>query len=188
MTENGEKNCEMNSEKTSLDQPLCLVIAGPNGAGKSTFAKQYLYSERGIDYCINADLIASGISPARPEMAALSAGRIFLQEFDRLSTFRESFAIETTLSGLVYINRFKLLKAKSYRLEIIYLDLKDSGLAVKRVKARVREGGHGISPKEIRRRFFRSRENFLNHYIHLADAWHHYDNSGREPILINKSW
>jgi predicted ABC-type ATPase len=111
-----------------------------------------------------------------------------LQEFDRLSTFRESFAIETTLSGLVYINRFKFLKAKGYRLEIIYLDLKDSGLAVKRVKARVREGGHGISPKEIRRRFFRSRKNFLHHYIHLADAWHHYDNSGREPILINKSW
>ncbi len=53
------KNFEMNSEKTSLDQPLCLVIAGPNGAGKSTFAKQYLYSERGIDYCINADLIGS---------------------------------------------------------------------------------------------------------------------------------
>ena len=79
MTENGEKNCEMNSEKTSLDQPLCLVIAGPNGAGKSTFAKQYLYSERGIDYCINADLIASGISPARPEMAAFSAGRIFFK-------------------------------------------------------------------------------------------------------------
>ena len=117
----------MNSEKTSLDQPLCLVIAGPNGAGKSTFAKQYLYSERGIDYCINADLIASGISPARPEIAAFSAGRIFLQEFDRLSTFRESFAIETTLSGIVYINRFKFLKAKGYRLEIIYLDLKDAG-------------------------------------------------------------
>jgi hypothetical protein len=109
----------MNLEKTSLDQPLCLVIAGPNGAGKSTFAKQYLYFERGIDYCINADLIASGISPARPEMAAFSAGRIFLQEFDRLSTCRESFAIETTLSGLVYINRFKFLKAKGYRLEII---------------------------------------------------------------------
>jgi hypothetical protein len=36
--------------------------------------------------------------------------------------------------------------------------------------------------------FFRSRKNFLHHYIHLADAWHHYDNSGREPSLINKSW
>jgi predicted AAA+ superfamily ATPase len=78
--DDGERRTEkkiVNSEKTSLDQPLCLVIAGPNGAGKSTFAKQYLYSERGIDYCINADLIASGISPARPEMAAFSAGRIF---------------------------------------------------------------------------------------------------------------
>jgi ubiquinone/menaquinone biosynthesis C-methylase UbiE len=25
-------------------------------------------------------------------------------------------------------------------------------------------------------------------YMELADAWHHYDNSGREAILINKSW
>lgn len=91
-------------------------------------------------------------------MAAFSAGRIFLQEFDRLSTFRESLAIETTLSGIVYINRFKFLKAKGYRLEIIYLDFKDSGLAVKRVKARVREGGHGISPKGNSKTFFSFKE------------------------------
>jgi len=164
-----------------------LVIAGPNGAGKSTFAKQYLHPFRGIFYYINADLIASGLSPTKPEIAAFVAGKIFLKELDRLSSCGENIAIESTLSGLAYIKRFRSLKAKGYRLEIIYLDLKDAHLAIKRVRARVREGGHDIKPEEIRRRFSRSRKNFLEYYRHLADAWYYWDNSGSGPILINKS-
>jgi len=138
-------------------------------------------------YYINADMIASGFAPAKPERAAFLAGRIFLQELDRLAASGESFALESTLSGLAYIKRFKSLKAMGYLLEIIYLDLQDSRLAIDRVKARVREGGHSITPKEIRRRFPRSRQNFLNHYKNLADAWYHFDNSGSRPILIKKS-
>ena len=177
----------MFENSTYSKQPLCLVVAGPNGAGKSTFAKQYIQPERGIVYYINADMIASGFAPAKPERAAFLAGRIFLQELDRLAASGESFAFQSTLSGLAYIKRFKSLKATGYLLEIIYLDLQDSRLAIDRVKARVREGGHSITPKEIRRRFPRSRQNFLNHYKNLADAWYHFDNSGSRPILIKKS-
>ena len=73
---------------------------GINGAGKSTFAKQYIQPERGIVYYINADMIASGFAPAKPERAAFLAGRIFLRELDRLAASGESFAFESTLSGL----------------------------------------------------------------------------------------
>lgn len=48
---------------------------------------------------VNADLIASGLSPLRPELAALSGGRLFLAELDRLARARADFAFETTLSG-----------------------------------------------------------------------------------------
>ncbi len=70
---------------------------------------------------INPDLIASGLSPLRPELAAIAAGRIFLRELDRLAKDREDFAFESTLSGLTYLGRLKHWKRAGYRIEIIYL-------------------------------------------------------------------
>jgi predicted ABC-type ATPase len=54
---------------------------------------------------VNADLIASGLSPLRPELAAMAGGRLFLAELDRLARARADFAFETTLSALVYLSR-----------------------------------------------------------------------------------
>jgi predicted ABC-type ATPase len=55
--------------------PRCIVIAGPNGAGKTTFAREYLPKDAGVIHFVNADLVAAGLSPLRPELAALAAGR-----------------------------------------------------------------------------------------------------------------
>jgi predicted ABC-type ATPase len=65
--------------------PRCIVIAGPNGAGKTTFAREFLPKDAGIVHFVNADLIAGGISPLRPELAAIAAGRLLLRELDRLA-------------------------------------------------------------------------------------------------------
>ncbi len=56
---------------------------------------------------VNPDLIASGLSPLRPELAMLAAGRLFLRELDRLARTRADFAFESTLSGLTYVTRLK---------------------------------------------------------------------------------
>jgi len=77
--------------------PRCIVIAGPNGAGKTTFAREFLPKDTAIVHFVNADLIASGLSPLRPELATLAAGRLFLTELDRLAKARVDFAFETTL-------------------------------------------------------------------------------------------
>jgi predicted ABC-type ATPase len=45
-----------------------LVIAGPNGAGKTTFAREFLPKDARVIHVVNADLIASGLSPLRPEL------------------------------------------------------------------------------------------------------------------------
>jgi hypothetical protein len=59
----------------------CIVIAGPNGAGETTFARRYLPEHRVIHF-VNADLIASGLSPLRPDLAAIAAGRMLLRELE----------------------------------------------------------------------------------------------------------
>jgi hypothetical protein len=66
--------------------PLCLIVADPNGAGKTTFAREFLPQEGGMVHFVNSDLIAAGLSPLCPELAALTAGRLFLAELDRLTT------------------------------------------------------------------------------------------------------
>ncbi len=43
--------------------PKVYIIAGPNGAGKTTFAKEFLPHYAKCPNFVNADLIASGLSP-----------------------------------------------------------------------------------------------------------------------------
>ncbi len=55
------------------DNPRAIIIAGPNGAGKTTFAREFLPAEGRCPAFINADLIAAGLSPLRPQVAAVEA-------------------------------------------------------------------------------------------------------------------
>jgi predicted ABC-type ATPase len=166
--------------------PRCIIIAGPNGAGKTTFAQEFLPKYAKVVHFVNADLIAGGLSPLSPESAAISAGRLFLRELDRLAARRADFAFESTLSGLGYVSRLKRWKNAGYRVEIIYLTLRSSRVALRRIASRVQQGGHGIPEADVVRRFRRSWENFKNIYQQIADAWMIYDNSGDKAILIEE--
>ena len=164
--------------------PRCIIIAGPNGAGKTTFAQEFLLQEAGVVHFVNADLITSGLSPLRPDLAALAGGRLFLAELDRLARAGADFAFETTLSGLVYLRRLKRWKAAGYSIEIIFLKLPSPSLALRRIAARVRQGGHNVARADVLRRFGRSWNNFNQHYRKLADKWEVYDNSQRPSRLL----
>ena len=167
-------------------RPRCILIAGPNGAGKTTFARRYLPENAGVVHFVNADLIASGMSPLKPEIAAIAAARMVLGELDRLVADRADFAFETTLSGLTYLRRLKSWKRAGYRIDIVYLKLSSSRLALRRVAARVRQGGHNVPQADVVRRFVRGWDNFQRVYRSLADSWAVYDNSGRAPQLLEK--
>ena len=167
--------------------PVCLVIAGPNGAGKTTFAREFLPKEAGILRFVNADLIAGGLSPLNPSLAAAAAGRLVLKELDRLAAAKESFAFETTMSGLSYLKRLEGLKKAGYLIQIVFLSLNSPELAVKRVATRVKQGGHDVPEADIRRRFDRGLVNFKAAYSPLADYWELFDNSGDSPRLLEKS-
>lgn len=164
--------------------PRCIIIAGPNGSGKTTFAREFLPKDAQVIHFVNADLIASGLSPLKPELAALAGGRLFLAELDRLARARADFAFESTLSGVVYLGRLKCWKAAGYRIEIIFLQLPSPRLALQRIAARVRQGGHNVPRSDVLRRFGRGWENFRRHYQPLADRWEVYDNSQAIPRLL----
>ena len=167
----------------SKRHPRCVVIAGPNGAGKTTFARQFLPDEARVVNFVNADLIAMGLSPLQPDLAAIAAGRLVLQEIDRLAEAGADFGFETTLSGMTQAKRLQRWKQAGYRIEIVYLRLRSTQLALRRIAARVRQGGHNVPRADVIRRFKRGWENFESVYRPLADSWAVYENSDRSPQL-----
>ena len=176
----------MAKSRRDPSSPRCIVIAGPNGAGKTTFARDFLTTEVDVVNFINADLIATGLSPLKPEHAAVAAARVFIGEIDRLARAHETFAFESTLSGVGYAKRLRRMKREGYVVEIVYLKISSPQLALRRIAARVKQGGHNVPRTDVLRRFDRSWNNFRELYRPLADKWSVYDNSGAKPVLLEQ--
>jgi predicted ABC-type ATPase len=167
-----------------VDGKRIIIIAGPNGAGKTTFARAFLPGEAQCRRFINADLIAAGLSPFAPDAQAIKAGRLMLKEMAACVARDESFAFETTLSGMAYLRHIERWRARGYHVGLHFLGLPRVDMAIARVAERVRQGGHDIAEQVIRRRFASGRRNFDKHYRAAVDAWALYDNSDIEPALI----
>lgn len=169
-------------EPISPAPPEGVVIAGPNGAGKSTYARLLL--PEGMIF-VNADEVAKTLEPAEAVNPDREAGRLVLRTLDLLAQRRASFAVETTFSSRSLAPRIESLRAARYLFRLFYVYLPSADLAVERVAARVRRGGHNIPDDIIRRRYERSLRNFFTLYRPLADLWRVYQNAGLgRPRLI----
>ncbi len=176
-----------NLARKETDAPRILIVAGPNGAGKTTFALEFLVAEAACPAFVNADLIAAGMSPFAPELAARKAARVMLETLDGYVRVRESFALETTLSGRAYAHHIPRWRARGYHVKLFFLRLPSAEMAMERVAQRVRQGGHDIPPEVTRRRFASGWKNFEALYKPLVDSWVLFDNSTRAPAVVDWS-
>ena len=97
------------------------IIAGPNGAGKTTFARDFLPKYAHCREFLNADLLAAGISPFDPDLAAIAAGRVLLARMKELIRQGKDFGFETTMAGKTYLPILRDMKDRGYRLQLFYL-------------------------------------------------------------------
>jgi predicted ABC-type ATPase len=162
-----------------------LILAGPNGAGKTTFAREFLPKEAACPRFINVDLIAEGLSPFDPDKATFQAGRLMVQEIATCVRGGESFAFETTLSGLRYARLIPQWRKKGYFVKLIFLKLPSPEMAIARVAGRVARGGHAITENVIRRRFVAGWRNFQEIYQPLVNGWILYDNAEDRPRYVD---
>ena len=133
-----------------------MIIAGPNGAGKTTFARSFLPGEAHLARFINADLIAEGLAPFAPQTAAFKAGRLMLEEIEQSACRGESFAFETTLSGLGYLRHIAKWRAQGVSGQPVFPDAASCGDRHRqggrtRAPGRARHSGVGHSPPLQRR-------------------------------------
>lgn len=160
------------------------VIAGCNGAGKTTAASTILPEVISCDEFVNADEIARGISPFNPESVSIEAGRLMLIRIDYLMRSGKNFAFETTLAGKSHLLRLKVARRLGYRIMLLFFWLQDQELAKERVRIRVLEGGHGLDPMVVERRYAKGMKNLFGSYLPIADSAFLIDNSAGNFELI----
>ncbi len=166
-----------------MSQELWLwLLAGPNGAGKSTYAPNL---SAAIGEIIGPDAIAAQFSPPSAlDKAVLPAGREAIRRIRNFLSHRQSFAVETTLSGRSYLRVARNAKSRGWNIGLTYIGLSTPDLAIKRVRIRRRKGGHYVPVADVRRRYERSLRN-LPFFFRLADAVFVLDNSStKHPMKM----
>lgn len=166
-------------------QPRVCVLGGPNGAGKTTSAAPLVRDELGITTFVNADTIAHGLSAFDPAAAAVTAGRIMLEQMRGLAAAGADFAFETTLASRSFAPWLRgLREVGGYELLLVFVWLPSPELSIARVADRVRAGGHDVPEATIRRRYSRGIANFAQIYRPLVDHFWCYDNSEVRSRLV----
>ncbi len=126
---------------------------------------------------VNADVIAQGISGFEPEKVALAAGRIMLTRLKDLAQQRVSFGFETRLASRLFAPWIAGLKEDGFNFHFVFLWLPSANFAIRRVKRRVKLGGHSIPEETVRRRYDAGLRNFFSLYRPLATTWRFYNNT-----------
>ena len=164
------------------------IIAGCNGAGKTTASFTILPEVLNCKEFVNADEIAKGLSPFKPESVAMQAGRIMLARMDELLQKGETFAFETTLATKSYKQKIEWAQANGYEVTLLFFWLDSPNMAKKRVAQRVAEGGHSIPSETIERRYHNGIVNLFAIYIDMVDICYIFDNSEGERTPIAKKY
>ncbi len=75
-------------------------------------------------------------------------------------------------------------KVAGYIVKVSYLWLPSDSASLRRVRNRVRQGGHNVPPDDIRRRYLPSIRNFFELYQPLADVTMLYEAAVKPTRLI----
>lgn len=134
---------------------------------------------------INPDNIARTLA-ASPDTASrvIEAGRLALRERKARLAAKETFGIETTLTGRSELDLMRAAVEAGYQVNLVYVGLRDVQHSIARVSERARRGGHDVPMADLLRRFDRSMANLgaaaaiANHRLILLD------NSGNRRRLL----
>jgi predicted ABC-type ATPase len=103
-----------------VSRPALTVIAGANGAGKSTLTDGNVDIFGAIPV-LNPDVFVSILHSSGTGLSPISAGKQVLRLAKEHLVRRESFAVETTLSGKNYLQRMQYARAIDRGFEVVLI-------------------------------------------------------------------
>lgn len=168
--------------------PKLYIISGCNGSGKTTASYSILPEMLGCTQFVNSDEFAKGLSPFSPNEVSVQASRYMLLKIRYLIERQEDFAIETTLATRSLRNIIEDAQQHGYFTTVLYLWIQSPLLAIRRVEARVKAGGHNVSEATIIRRYEKGLAYFFSTYSMIADQWILADNTEIPFKIVAKGW
>lgn len=166
---------------------VLVIVAGPNGSGKTTLVRHGVLA--GIlpagATMLNADDVARDLAQGRQpdDSQSLQAARITDARLDVLIEAGEPVVIETVLSSDKYQARVEAAKRSGYRVDLVYITVRNPETSEARVAHRVSRGGHAVPLDRIRARRERSHRMF-GWFARHADRVFVFDNTGDAPRLV----
>lgn len=159
------------------------LVVGPNGAGKSTFIAFTLAPLLPGSLVVNADEIARQRWPEDPAARAYDAARVAADTRAKLIDIGRSFIAETVFSHPSKLDLVHAARRAGFTV-VVHALLIPEGLAVERVRHRVRAGGHDVPEAKVRERHRRLWAP-VTEAIALSDGATGYDNSRlRGPRIV----
>lgn len=147
------------------------VLAGINGAGKSSVAGAYI-RRAGGDYFNPDELTRSllgqnpGLEPADANSLAWTRGKELLE---RAIADGGDFVFETTLGANTIPRLLARAAQQGMAVKMFFVGLASVEHHLRRVAARVADGGHDIPEAKVRQRWENSRLNLIGLLPHLAE-------------------
>lgn len=162
--------------------PVLHLLAGSDGAGNSSYVRDVLMPATHLPF-INANEIAAERWPEAQAEHAYEAARIAeAQRRDRIAD-GVSFISETMFSHPSKVQLVADCVEAGYLVHV-HAIMVPVGLAVQRVRERVRRGGHAVPEPKIRERYERLWGK-ISPAIPLADTVEVFDNSSaRTPFRL----
>lgn len=157
------------------------LVAGPQGSGKSTF---FPVAERGFGDHFNVDderkRLNHGSSQNIPTAVGAQALRNYVAFIEGHMRSRRSFSIEVTLAREVTFEQASRAQANGFVVQLTYIAAPVDE-CVRRVRARVQAGGHGVPEGAHRKTYADSLAN-LRHALARFDIVEVYDASVRARL------
>jgi predicted ABC-type ATPase len=168
-----------------VSRPTLTIIAGANGAGKSTLTAGSPGTFGAIPL-LDPDAFANTLRSNETGVSTIAAGKEVLRLAKEHLKRRESFAVETTLSGKNYLQMMRYARGidRGFEAVLIYIGTERVEINLARIAKRVRAGGHDVPEMDVRRRYLRSLQN-LPAAAAIADRVLLFDNSddlGYQPV------
>ena len=176
--------------------PEFWIVAGPNGAGKTTCCQRKPISLllRHVNFLNPDDLTKQKLNSAgyrgftnaptdiQTRLFFASADEVQLQ-LEASIEASQTVGVETVLSSDKYRELVNRVHERNGVFRLVYVALKSSAIAMKRVAIRVSNGGHGIPDDKIDARFHRSLQN-LTWFASRAHSFWVLDNSENDPSRL----
>ncbi|SFS11935.1 Predicted ABC-type ATPase [Granulicella pectinivorans] len=141
-----------------MSRPVLTIIAGSNGCGKSTLTRG-AREEFQQNPVLDPDAIAKSLQATYGSPSNIEAGKQVLRIAEELIENRQSFTVETTLSGGTYLRMADRAKRAGFDIRVFFIGTTSVEINIERVKARVRKGGHDVPEEDQRRRYPRTLAN-----------------------------